>query len=96
MNIKDVIDAVKGFSGAQWAAIFAIVGMGIYGYSWMENRYANKDVADRTLDHVIRVDSKISGIITTQYSKEQAADIFKSAKDHEDQMRKYLETRQAK
>lgn len=96
MNIKDVIDAVKGFSGSQWAAIVAIVGMGLYGFTWMENRYANKDVSDRTLDHVISIDSKISGLIQTQFTDEQAAKINQSAANYEKQLRLYVEMQRNK
>lgn len=96
MNIKEVVDIAKEFSGAQWAAIIAIVSSGIYGYNWIENRYAHKDQVELVLENVIRVDSKISALITTQYTPEQIEKINQNARLYEEQMRRYLETKTPK
>lgn len=96
MITKEIIDVIKEFSGAQWTAIISIVGAGIYGYTWIETRYAHKDKVDQVLENVIRVDSKISALITTQYSPEQIEKINKSAQLYEEQMLRYSESKKSK
>lgn len=96
MSAKEIIDVVKAFSGAQWTAIIGIVSAGIYSYTWIEDRYAHKDKVDQVLENVIRVDSKISALITTQYSPEQIEKINKNAQLYEEQMRRYSESKKSK
>lgn len=96
MNLKEVIEIAKEFSGAQWAAIIAIIGSGIYGYNWIENRYAHKDNVEQLLEHVVRIDSKLSALIATQYSEEQVQKINKSAQEFEKHLREYAGTNKSK
>jgi hypothetical protein len=93
MSLKEIIDISKQFTGAQWAAVISIIGAGIYGYNWVEDRYAHKDSVELVLENIIRVDSKISALITTQYTPEQIDKINQNAKLYEDQMRRYLDTK---
>lgn len=96
MSLKEIIDIAKEFSGAQWAAIIGIISAGIYAYNWVEERYAHQDKVEQVLENVIRVDSKISALITTQYSQEQIEKINKSAQLYEEQMRRYSESKKSK
>lgn len=89
--IKEVFDTLKSFNGKQWAAMVALVAGSISAFAWLENRYASKDTADMILENLIVIDSKISAIITTQYSKEAIEKIGESAKEFEAQMRRYRE-----
>jgi hypothetical protein len=43
------------------------------------------------LENLITIDSKLSAIITTQYTKEQIHTIQENAKLYEAQMRRYIE-----
>jgi hypothetical protein len=96
MSTNDVIDTVKQFTGTQWAAIIAIIGTGIYGFNWIENRYAHKDNVDVAIDHIIRVDSKLTALINDGRTQEQIEKINQSAKLHEHQLRLYLESKKSK
>jgi hypothetical protein len=89
--IKDIFDTLKSFNGKQWAVMSAILAGSISAYAYIENRYASKDTADMILENLIVIDSKISAIITTQYTKEQIDKIGESAKIFEAQMRRYRE-----
>jgi len=91
--IKAFAEAVSTFKPEQWAVIVTIVAGGIGGFTWVENRYAKRDTSEMALEHLIRIDSKISAIITTQYSPEQVALIEKNAKMYEEQMRRYMESK---
>jgi hypothetical protein len=91
--MKELLEAIRTFSVQQWLVVFAIIGCGYSGYNWVENRYAKRDTAEMALDHLIRIDGKISAIITTQYTPEQAALIEKNAKMYEEQMRRYRESK---
>lgn len=96
MNLKEIIDIAKSFTGSQWAAIISIVSAGIYGYNWIENRYAHKDKVDQLLEHVIRIDSKISALINTEYPQEKIEKIYKNAQLYEENLRKYSESKKSK
>jgi|LakMenE01Jun11ns_1017448.scaffolds.fasta_scaffold8586634_1 hypothetical protein len=96
MSTNDIIDAVKQFTGTQWAAIIAIVGSGIYGFNWIENRYAQKDNVELAIEHIIRVDSKLTALINDGRTPEQIEKINQNAKLHEEQLRRYLESKNSK
>lgn len=94
--MKEIIDVIKSFSGAQWAAIIAIITSGIYAYNWVEGRYAHRESVDRVLEHVIIIDSKISAIINTQYTPEQIAKINENSRLYEEQLRRYAASKKDK
>lgn len=96
MSTHDVIDTVKQFTGTQWAAVIAIVGAGIYAFNWIENRYAHKNNAEIAIEHIIRVDSKLTALINDGRTPEQIEKINQNARLHEEQLRRYLETKKSK
>lgn len=88
--IKEFAEAIKTFTPQQWGMVVAIVS-GCYGvYQWMENRYAEKQMAELILKNVISIDSKITAVITTQHSEEEIKKINESAAKFEEQMERYL------
>lgn len=91
--IKELIEAIKTFTPQQWGMVAAII-VGCYGvYQWMENRYAEKQMAELILKNVISIDSKITAVITTQHNEEEIKKINEAAVKFEEQMIKYLGTR---
>lgn len=91
--IKELAEAIKTFTPQQWGMVVAIIS-GCYGvYQWMEDRYAERQMAEKTLNHVISIDSKITALITTRHNDEEIKKINEIASKLEEQMKKYLETK---
>jgi hypothetical protein len=91
--VEALFDALRTFTAKQWMAVITIAGGCIAAYTWVENRYASKETEEMILQNIIRVDSKISALISTQYSQEQIEKIDKSAKHYEEQMRRYMDAK---
>lgn len=89
--MKEILDVLKSFNTKQWAAVVAIVGGCLSAFAWVESHYASKDTTDMILENLITIDSKLSAIITTQFTKEEIDKIQENARLYEQQMRRYIE-----
>ena len=87
--IKELAEAIKTFTPQQWGAVTTIVAGCIGSWAYINNKFADREISEQTLDQVISIDSKLMAIISTQYNPEQATLIKKSAAEFEEQMRKY-------
>jgi hypothetical protein len=95
LMIEEILNVFKSFNPRQWAAMFAIVGLCITGYAWVESRYASRDSTDMILENLIAIDSKLSAIITTQFNKEQIKIIEENARVYQEQMQRYRDEKKS-
>lgn len=87
--IKEIAEAIKTFTPQQWGVVATIIAGCIGSWAYINNKFADRETSDKILDNVIAIDSKLTAIINTQYTPDQASVIRQSAAEVEEQMRKY-------
>lgn len=87
--IKELAEAIKTFTPQQWGVVATIIAGSIGGWIWLHKTFAQHETTEAILDQLISINSKVHGVINTQYTEDQKKAIDKSAADFEKIMRLY-------